>query len=262
MSLITCENLSLAYGGRLIVRDLNFRIESDDYLCIVGENGSGKTTLMKSLLNLIQPAAGRIILGDGLKANEIGYLPQQHDARRDFPASVREVVRSGCLNRSGFHPFYSREEKAYAEEQMRAMGIVDLAQRRFGELSGGQQQRVLLARALCASEKLLLMDEPVTGLDPDASSDFYQLIHEQHIQGIAIVMISHDVHRALSEAKHILHLGLQSSFYGTSEAYAKSPHGCNFLLRREAERKAAAHAGAPATAEDVSRAQTNEGGAQ
>ena len=165
MAFITATDLSLGYDSQIIVKDLNFEVNRGDYLCIVGENGSGKTTLMRTLLHLKEPSGGRIVTGDGLEANEIGYLPQQTVVQRDFPASVREIVLSGCLGRGGFHPFYKKEEKELAEKNMERMGISDLADRCYRELSGGQQQRVLLARALCATGKVLLLDEPVSGLD-------------------------------------------------------------------------------------------------
>ena len=166
MALITAEDLTLGYETGVVVSDLNFRVEEGNYLCIVGENGSGKSTLIKSLLKLRAPMGGKLTFGDGLTPREIGYLPQQTDVQRDFPASVREIVLSGCQGYCGLRPFYNRGEKQMAAENMERMGIADLADHCYRELSGGQQQRVLLARALCATRKLLLLDEPVTGLDP------------------------------------------------------------------------------------------------
>ena len=166
MALITVQDLSLGYESRVIVKNLNFTVSSGDYLCIVGKNGSGKSTLMKTLLHLQEPVSGQILTGDGLTNSEIGYLPQQTAVQKDFPASVREIVLSGCLGRNGLRPFYSREAKRTASENMERMGILSLADRCYRELSGGQQQRVLLARALCATTKILLLDEPVSGLDP------------------------------------------------------------------------------------------------
>ena len=176
MPQLECRNLSLGYDSKAIVSNLNFSINKGDYLCIVGENGSGKTTLMKTLLNLHSPLSGSIITGDGLKTNEIGYLPQQTVVQRDFPASVKEIVLSGCQGHCGIRPFYKKEEKNTALQNMERMGISNLSSRCYRELSGGQQQRVLLARALCATRKLLLLDEPVSGLDPKATAEMYDII--------------------------------------------------------------------------------------
>ena len=194
MAQLTCKNLTLGYDNRAIQEDLNFSIDAGDYLCIVGENGSGKSTLMKTLLHLQPPISGSIELGDGLKKNEIGYLPQQTLVQRDFPASVREIVLSGCQSRCGWRPFYNKEEKMVAQKAMEKMMIQDLADHCYRELSGGQQQRVLLARALCAAQKILLLDEPVSGLDPRVTAEMYQLIKDLNKKdGITIIMISHDI---------------------------------------------------------------------
>ena len=199
-------------------------------LCIIGENGSGKTTLMRTLLGLREPLAGRVTFGGGLRRNEIGYLPQQTAAQKDFPASVREIVLSGCQARCGLRPYYTREEKRTADENMERMGVSDLAGRCFRELSGGQQQRVLLARALCASRRVLLLDEPVSGLDPVVTAEMYGLVSRLNREGLTILMISHDVGAALRDATHILHIG-NTVFFGTKEAYAASAEGRLFLLR-------------------------------
>lgn len=175
MSLIKIENASLGYEGKTVVNDISVDIKEKDYICIVGENGSGKTTLMKALLGLLKPLSGSITYSDGLKQNEIGYLPQSSDIQRDFPASVQEVVLSGCLNKKHTF-FYSKEQKKTAAENMKLTGIYDLRKKCFRELSGGQRQRVMLARALCATHKLIILDEPVTGLDPMAMADMYALI--------------------------------------------------------------------------------------
>ena len=230
MALIKCEDVSIGYEGQTVVRDLNFHIDSGDYLCIVGENGSGKSTLVKSLLGLKGVESGRILFGDGLKQNEIGYLPQQTDVQKDFPASVYEVVLSGRLNSRGMKPFYSREDKRHAYEKMEMLGIRDLSKQCFRDLSGGQRQRVLLARALCATKKLLLLDEPVTGLDPIVTTEFYELIRRINREsGIAVVMVSHDIESAVQDATHILHLQEKVLFFGTAEDYKKSRVGKTFL---------------------------------
>ena len=231
MALIKCENVSIGYEGQTVVRDLNFQINTGDYLCIVGENGSGKSTLVKSLLGLKGVESGRIVFGDGLKQNEIGYLPQQTDVQKDFPASVYEVVLSGRLNSRGLKPFYTSSDRQQAYEKMEILGIRDLAKQCFRDLSGGQRQRVLLARALCATKKLLLLDEPVTGLDPLVTAEFYQLIRQiNRDSGIAVVMVSHDIESAVEDASHILHLQEKVLFFGTAEDYRRSRVGRTFLV--------------------------------
>lgn len=228
MALLTVRNLDLGYNGNVILKDLNFSVNSGDYLCIVGENGSGKSTLMKTLLRLQSPLSGQIVTGDGLKRNEIGYLPQQTVVQKDFPASVYEIVLSGCQARCGFRPFYNRKEKNLAKKNIERMGITSLSSRCYRELSGGQQQRVLLARALCAAEKILLLDEPVSGLDPKVTSEMYSLISELNASGITIIMISHDMSAALKYSTHILHVG-KKTFFGTKDEYLKSECGKFFL---------------------------------
>jgi zinc transport system ATP-binding protein len=230
MSLITVRNLAVGYEGQVVEENINFTVNKGDYLCILGENGSGKTTLMKTLLHLQKPLSGEILLQDGLTSNEIGYLPQQTVVQKDFPASVWEIVLSGCLGRRGWHPFYGKEEKKLATENMERMGITQLARRSYRELSGGQQQRVLLARALCATQKVLVLDEPVTGLDPNATMEMYELIQKLNQEGVAILMISHDVEVAVQYASHVLHLGTPS-FFGSKEAYLESDLGKLFVLR-------------------------------
>ena len=230
MALIKCENVSIGYEGQTVVKDLDFQIAPGDYLCIVGENGSGKSTLVRSLLGLKNVEKGQIIYGDGLKQTEIGYLPQQTDVQKDFPASVYEVVRSGRLNSRGFHPFYTAADRKATVEKMDLLGIRDLARQCFRDLSGGQKQRVLLARALCATKSLLLLDEPVTGLDPIVTGEFYQLIRRINREsGIAVVMVSHDIESAVKDASHILHLQETALFFGTTEEYKRSPVGRRFL---------------------------------
>lgn len=225
MAQLTCQNLTVGYDGRTVLQGLNFEVNPGDYLCIVGENGSGKSTLMKTILGLQAPIGGRILTGDGLRKNEIGYLPQQTQAQKDFPASVREIVLSGCQGRCGSRPFYSKEEKRLAEENIGKMGIGSLTKRCYRELSGGQQQRVLLARALCATRKMLLLDEPVSGLDPRVTAEMYGLIETlNREEGITVMMISHDISAALKYASHILHIG-DSVFFGTKAAYLQSPQG-------------------------------------
>lgn len=222
MAYITCKDLSLGYGGARVTEHIEFEVDKGDYLCIVGENGAGKSTLMKTLLHLLPPIAGQILYGDGMCANEIGYLPQQTTVQRDFPASVWEIVLSGNLSKCGWRPFYGKKEKQETEKNMRRMEVWDLRNKCYRDLSGGQQQRVLLARALCATSKVLLLDEPVTGLDPRVTAEFYQLIQELNQSGITIIMISHDIQAAIKYASHILHVGKTQLFFGKKEDYVVS----------------------------------------
>ena len=227
--IIICQDLKLGFGANILVEHLSFTIEKGSYLCIVGENGAGKSTLLRALLGLLKPLSGTITLGEGLRRREIGYLPQQTFVQRDFPASVREVVLSGCQGRCGLRPFYNREEKQIAEKAMEQMEITGLAETCYRDLSGGQQQRVLLARALCASDKLLVLDEPVSGLDPKMAETMYQLVARiNRDMGITIIMISHDVREAIPYATHILHMD-KDYFFGTAEAYRESEYGRLFL---------------------------------
>jgi zinc transport system ATP-binding protein len=230
MAFITCRDVSFAYDGATAVSGLNFEVNRGDYLCIVGENGSGKTTLLRGLLKLKQPSSGSVLAGDGLKQNEIGYLPQQTAAQRDFPASAYEVVLSGRLSSRGLLPFYSRADKTEARENMSRLGVLNLKNRCYRELSGGQQQRVLLARALCATSKLLLLDEPAAGLDPVVRQELYreiELINGE--RGITVIMVSHDIESAVRYASHILHLRREQVFFGTAAEYTASAAGINFL---------------------------------
>ena len=221
---INCQGLALGYHSALM-RDLNFTVHAGDYLCILGENGAGKSTLMKTILGLLAPLEGSVTFGDGVRANEIGYLPQQTQTQRDFPATVWEVALSGCQGRCGLRPFYTRAEKELARQSLTRMDMAHLSGRCYRELSGGQQQRVLLARALCAARKMLLLDEPVTGLDPTASRELYQVIARLNKEdGMTILMISHDTSAALRYASHILYLGEQV-FFGTREEFIQTNRG-------------------------------------
>lgn len=237
--LIRATDVALGYEGHVILEGIRFTVSEGDYLCIVGENGSGKSTLMKAILGLHPLAGGTLELAASVRSSGIGYLPQQTPAQRDFPASVREVVLSGCLRRLGYHPFFGRAEKRLAADAMARLGITQLAGRCYRELSGGQQQRVLLARAFCATGKLLLLDEPIAGLDPLAMKEMYRIISEMnhpvserplpghpHLSGgVAVVMVSHDVTTAVQYADHILHLGNRGAWFGTTADYLKTPDG-------------------------------------
>lgn len=232
MSLIKTEKLTLSYENMTVIENLSFVVKSGDYLCIVGENGSGKSTLVKALLGLKKPESGSIEFGDGLLQREIGYLPQQTSAQRDFPASVGEVVISGCLNSRGLRPFYSARERGIATENIERLGLAELKNRSYRELSGGQQQRVLLARALCATKKLLLLDEPVTGLDPMVTAELYELISKINKSGVTIVMVTHDMQSALKYASHTLCLTEREFFFGTTAEFLESDMS-NFLTNVE-----------------------------
>lgn len=226
----------LGYEGEAVAENIDFTVNSGDYLCILGENGSGKSTLTKALLGLIPIMDGEIDFCGDVKKNEIGYLPQQTAVQRDFPASVREIVMTGCIAKCGLRPFYSKEQKALAESTMKQLGIAEFSKRCYRDLSGGQQQRVLLARALCAAQKMLLLDEPVTGLDPKAQTELYELIAELNKQGITMIMVSHDVAAAVKYASHILHIGSRHQlFFGTAEEYVNSSIGKAFLERAVSE---------------------------
>lgn len=225
MSQIICKDVSLGYDGTTVCEHVDFSVDKGDYLCIVGDNGSGKSTLMKALLQLKSPMSGEIILSDGVCRNDIGYLPQRNETQKDFPASVMEIVRSGCVGRKSFRFFMGKEQKATVERNMRCMRISDLAKRPFSELSGGQQQRVLLARALCAAEKILLLDEPVSGLDPSATEDMYAAIkHLNRDHGTTIIMITHDLPAVAKHATKVLHMSDVPSFYGDTETFFRE-HG-------------------------------------
>ena len=227
--LIECRDASLGYEGRPIWEHLDFSVKSGDYLCIVGENGSGKSTLLKSLLGLLKPLGGEIVMDASLRRGAIGYLPQQTRAQKDFPATVSEVVLSGFLNAKRQRFFYSGAEKAQALMHMGKLGILELKDKCYRELSGGQQQRVLLCRALCAAGELLILDEPVTGLDPTAAQDLYRTLHYLNkSEGIAIVMVTHDIRNALRCGSTILHAGQNRWFCGTVEEYLASPYGKRF----------------------------------
>lgn len=228
--IIKCEHTDFGYENHDAVIDLNLEIYPGDYLCVVGENGSGKSTLIKGMLGLLKPTGGSLSVADELKCGGIGYLPQQTAAQKDFPATVQEVVLSGTLSRRGNRPFYSRAERKLAAHNLERLGIEHLKQKCYRELSGGQQQRVLIARALCATEQLLILDEPITGLDPSAIQDFYHLIKKLNKEdGITIIMVSHDIGNVISQANKILHLHRRVVFCGTAEAYRQSVAGKEFL---------------------------------
>lgn len=229
-SLITCSHVDFGYENHDAVIDLTMEVEEGDYLCVVGANGSGKSTLVKGLLGLLKPTAGTLVVSEELRRTGIGYLPQQTAAQRDFPATVYEVVISGALSRRGNRPFYSAKEKDMAAAAMERLGILALKRHCYRELSGGQQQRVLIARALCAARKLLILDEPITGLDPSAIQEFYGLVRRlNREEGMAVLMVTHDVANIMGQANRILHLQQRALFFGTPAEYAKTQVGRRFL---------------------------------
>lgn len=227
--LLTCRDVSLGYEGQSVLTHLNLQIHPGDYLCIVGDNGSGKSTLLRGLLGLLPPQSGEIWRSPELERGAVGYLPQQTRAQRDFPATVYEVVLSGCLGRMGRHFFYSAAQKSAALMNLGKLGILELKDTCYRDLSGGQQQRVLLARALCAAASLLILDEPITGLDPAAAQDLYKtLAYLNQREGMAVVMVTHDLRAALQSARTVLHIGRSSYFLGTVPDYLSSPQGRRF----------------------------------
>ena len=227
--LIVCKDLSLGYEGQSVLTGLDLTIRAGDYLCIVGDNGSGKSTLLRGLLGLIAPQSGTIRRAPELEKGAVGYLPQQTRAQKDFPATVFEVVLSGCLNRKGMRFFYTFAQKSEALMNMGKLGILELKDRSYRDLSGGQQQRVLLARALCAASRLLILDEPITGLDPAAAQDLYKtLAYLNKTEGMAVVMVTHDLKAALRSARTVLHIGRRGTFLGTPAQYLASPMGRRF----------------------------------
>ncbi|MGN0989005.1 MAG: metal ABC transporter ATP-binding protein [Eubacteriales bacterium] len=232
MALIECKDVSLAYEGCNVVTRLTFSVCPGDFLCVIGENGSGKSTLIKALLGLIRPSEGKIVLGDGLRRSQIGYLPQQTGIQKDFPASVNEVVLSGTLNNHSFTPFYTKADRERAARNMEKLGITSIARKSYQDLSGGQQQRVLLARALCATSKMLLLDEPTAGLDPIVTAEMYDIITSlNRDDGITVIMVSHDVHESVHRASHILHMKATPLFFGKTEDYVTSDVGRAFLQK-------------------------------
>lgn len=226
MAQLICENVVLGYEKKAVTHKINFKLEKGDYLYVIGDNGSGKSTLIKGILGLCKPMEGKISFGDELKQNEIGYMPQQTIVQKDFPASVEEIVISGCLNRNGLRPFYTKKDKQLMDEMLLKMEILDLKKRSYRELSGGQQQRVLLARALCATQKMLLLDEPVAGLDPETTLEFYELLKKLNREdGITIIMVSHDLPAVSQYASHVLNLVREPVFFGTKDEYIKAGEG-------------------------------------
>ena len=220
-----CKDVTLGYENKVVAKNLNFKIDQGDYLCVVGENGTGKSTLIKTLLGLIKPLNGEVIANvQGKNHKGVGYLPQQTQAQKHFPASVMEVVLSGFQNQMHGKPWYRRTQKKEALRNLERLEITNLKGKCYGELSGGQQQRVLLARALCATERLLVLDEPVTGLDMAAAASLYANLDKLHQEGVAIIMVTHDVHKAVECADYILHIREGDYFYGNVAKYLETEY--------------------------------------
>jgi zinc transport system ATP-binding protein len=230
---ICCQNVSLGYEGHIVAYGINFTLEAASFLLIAGENGSGKTTLVKGLLRLLTPMEGTISFSPEFKKARTGYLSQQTAAKQDFPAGVLEIVLSGSLGKKGLWPFYSQADKREAEEKLSLLGIADLKNCCFRELSGGQQRRVLLARSLCAAEKLLVLDEPFAGLDPLISAELNLLLKKINSEmGITVIMVSHDI-PAADCATHVLHMQRKQIFFGSMAEYRASETGRNFFVKRD-----------------------------
>jgi len=227
MRLLECDSVAIGYPGNLLASNLSFVLDAGDCLCVVGDNGAGKSTLVRTLLGLQQPLHGQIRL-KGIRAQETGYLPQATSIPDDFPATVREVVLSGCLSKCGWRPFYGRRERELARRQMSRLGLTELRDCSYRDLSGGQRQRTLLARAICAARHLLLLDEPVAGLDVSIQAEFYRILRAlREEDGMGVIIVSHDLHGALEQATHVLHLA-SNVFYGTRDEYLKTPMGQHF----------------------------------
>ncbi len=230
MELMRCENLSLAYDGLVALSEVSFSIKEADYLCILGDNGTGKSTLLRAILGLKRLHKGIVSYENGLKKSEIGYLAQQTDVQKEFPASVMEVVLSGCIAGNQRSPFYKKDQKERARKALQTLDITELSKSCYCELSGGQQQRVMLARAICAAKRVLVLDEPTTGLDPKMTTEFFDLMQRMNQEeGVAIVMVTHDIHCATKYSKHILHLGEKTSFYGSCADYRESELGKHYI---------------------------------
>ena len=230
MAILTCKNASFGYDGEVVLSGIDFTLCGGEYMCILGENGAGKSTLVKGILGLISPVTGEIEFGEGLRTCEVGYLPQQTQVQKSFPASVLEVVLSGRINSMGMRPFYNRKDREDAVKKLELMGMKGMERRSFQELSGGQKQRVLLARAMCAAGRLILLDEPVSGLDPAATTDLYELIADiNKNMGMTVIMVSHDTQAAVKYASHIMQLSHTQLFYGTVDDYKNSEVGHDYL---------------------------------
>ena len=197
--IIRLDRVSYAYGTKPVIQDLSFSVHERDFVGLIGANGAGKTTLLRLIVGLLQPDAGQISLfgtpADKFKDRHlIGYVPQRSQFNPLFPATVREVVLSGLFGRRKLFRRVSWQEQLQCDDALRTMNIEDLADKLIGALSGGQQQRVFLARALISSPKLLILDEPLSGIDAETQSNFFQLIKHMHQKhDMTFLMVSHDM---------------------------------------------------------------------
>ena len=224
MKILECKKLNIGYNERSICKDISFEVESGQYICVIGENGSGKTTLLKTILGLNKPISGKVVFDKKFDKSNLGYLPQQTDMQKDFPATVLEVVMSGFINKMKFRPFYNKREKEKAQEILKYLNITDLQKRSYKDLSGGQQQKVLLARALCSTNELLILDEPTNGLDARSIKSFYELLADLNSQGMTIIMISHNLDKVINYASHIVYLKGTPEFIGTKEDFLQTEY--------------------------------------
>lgn len=224
MSLIECKKLSIGYSDKVVSKDISFAIERGQFVCLAGENGSGKSTLLKTILGLNKPLGGKIIFESDFNRKTIGYLPQQSDSQKDFPATVREVVMSGFLNRMGWRPFYNRSEKEKAQKILSELKIEDLINKSFRELSGGQQQKVLLARAICATDGVIVLDEPTNALDVRSRKKLYSLLSDLNKSGMTIIMVSHNLEEVLKYATHIIYLKDTLGYAGDKDGFLHSDY--------------------------------------
>lgn len=233
--LIKFDNVRIGYVNKVICNNINLEIEDGDYITVFGENGSGKTTFLKTLVGIIPELKGKIIYDKSIDTKSIGYLPQSINVRSDFPASAFEIVLSGCIKRLKFRPFYTKKEKDFAKDVMQIFNISRLAGRPFRELSGGQQQRVLLARAYCSMKKILVLDEPFTGLDPYSVKQLILTLDELNKQGITIIIVSHLVNAALECSKKIVKISKDETFVGTPEEYKRKEEEEYAAVRNDIE---------------------------
>lgn len=234
MNLIECKNLSIGYNEKAICKDISFTVEKGDYVCIIGENGCGKSTLLKTILGLNKSISGKIKFDNNFNKNQIGYLPQQSEMQRDFPAVVKEIVMSGFINKMGFRPFYNKSEKEKGLKLMTQLNIIDYKNKSYKDLSGGQQQKVLLARALCATDELLVLDEPTNGLDMRSIKAFYDIIYRLNQEnGITILMVTHNLDKVIDRATKIIYLKNTQVFMGNKEEFLASEYGKNYAGSKE-----------------------------
>ena len=234
MKIIECRKLNIGYVDKLVCTNISFSVEKGQYVCIIGENGSGKSTLIKTILGLNKPLSGRVIFGGHFNKSHVGYLPQQTEFQKDFPATVREIVMSGFLGRMGFRPFYNKVEKEKCGKILSQLGATDYQDKSFKDLSGGQQQRVLLARALCATDELLVLDEPTNGLDVRTIKHFYELISKLNREnGLTVLMVTHSIENVIKYATHIIYLKDNMEFVGSKEEFLNSEHAKYFKLGGE-----------------------------